>query len=109
MVMSSIMIRLLATFIYHISCNNYTSQPGVETKMDTGGVTLAKNVCVSPALLPFPLLSVRKMQPVGHKHIPYQYQYIYQITEKYLPHFLKEYSHSIKVHDFIPYVCNTMA
>jgi sugar diacid utilization regulator len=77
--------------------------------MGTGGVTLAKNVCVSPASLPFPLLSVHKMQPAGNKHMPYQYQYIYQITEKYLPHCLKELSHSIKVHDFILYVYKVMA
>jgi hypothetical protein len=51
------------TFIYHISCNSYTNQPGVESKLDTGGVALAQNVCVSPASLPFPLLSVHKMQP----------------------------------------------
>jgi hypothetical protein len=33
--------------------------------MDTGGVTPAQNVCVSPASLPFPLLSVHRMQPAG--------------------------------------------
>lgn len=33
--------------------------------MDAGGIIPAQNVCVSPVSLPFPLLSVHRMQPAS--------------------------------------------